>query len=70
MYKLIIKKKKKHDQTVLLAKSKLNGIEVGQLKMNIFLIKNKQKNYTNQSLENLRKEKFTHLLWIIFGPQI
>ena len=26
-----------------------------------------QKNYTNQLLENLRKEKYTHLLQTIFG---
>ena len=32
------------------------------LKMKIFLIKNDQKNYTNQLLENLIKEKYTHLL--------
>ena len=26
------------------------------------LIKNEQKNYTNQLLENLKREKYTHLL--------
>ena len=34
--------------------------------LKIFPIKNYQKNYTNQSLENLIKEKYTHLLQIIF----
>ena len=32
------------------------------LKMKLFLIKNDQKNYTNQLLENVIKEKYTHLL--------
>ena len=47
----------------------------------IFLIKNtsgsgiknetiSRKNYTNQLLENLIKEKYTHLLLTIFGVQI
>ena len=35
---------------------------VEQLKMEIFLMKNKQKNYTHKSLENLIKEKYTHFL--------
>ena len=33
---------------------------VEQLKMKFFLIKNQQKNFTNQLLENLREEKYTH----------
>ena len=33
-----------------------------QLKMRICLIKNQQKNFTNQLLENLRNENYTHLL--------
>ena len=41
-----------------------------QLKMKLFLIKNKKKHYTNQLLENLIKEKNTHLLTTIFGAQI
>ena len=36
-------------------------------KMKIFLKKNQQKNYTRQLLENLMKEKYTHLLLTIFG---
>ena len=40
------------------------------LKMKICLIKNKQKNYTNQLLENLMKEKYIHLLLIILGAEI
>ena len=32
------------------------------LKIKLFLIKNQQKNCTNQLLENSRKEKYTHLL--------
>ena len=35
---------------------------LGQLKLKLYLIKNYQKNYTNQLLENLRKEKYTHVL--------
>ena len=34
----------------------------GTVKNELFLIKNKQKNYTNQLLKNLRKGKYTHLL--------
>ena len=34
---------------------------VADSKLKIFLIKKKQKNYTNQLLENLIKEKYTHL---------
>ena len=37
------------------------------LKMKVFLRKNYQKNYINQLLENLIKEKYTHLLKTIFG---
>ena len=37
------------------------------LKMKIFLIKNPQKNYTNQLIENLIKEKYTHLLKTLIG---
>ena len=29
-----------------------------------------QKNYTNQLLKNLMKEKYIHFLYIIFGVQI
>ena len=36
-------------------------------KLKIFLKKNQQKNYTRQLLENLMKEKYTHLLLTIFG---
>ena len=43
---------------------------VEQLKMKLFLIKNYQKNYTNQLLENSRNEKYTQLLLTIFGLQI
>ena len=32
------------------------------IKMRIFLIKNWQKNYTNQLLVSLKKEKYNHLL--------
>ena len=35
---------------------------VEQLKMKLYLIKNYLKNYANQLLENLGKEKYTHLL--------
>ena len=41
---------------------------VEYFKMEMHLIRNIQKNYTNQSLENLGEEKFTHLLQTIFGP--
>ena len=34
---------------------------VEQLKMKLYLIKNKQKNHINPLLKNLRKEKYTHL---------
>ena len=40
------------------------------LKMKIFQTNNWLKNYTNQLLENLIKEKYTHLLETIFGVQI
>ena len=40
------------------------------LKMKLFLIKNQEKNYTNQLLENLIKEKYDHLLLTVFGVQI
>ena len=40
------------------------------LKVKIFLIKNYQKNYTNQLLETLIKEDCTHPLLTIFGVQI
>ena len=40
---------------------------VAILKMKIFLIKNWQKNCTNQLLEALIKEKYTHPLLKIFG---
>ena len=40
------------------------------LKMTIFLIKNYQKNYTNQLLESSIKERFTHLLLTTFGLQM
>ena len=33
-----------------------------QLKMKIFIINNEQRNYKSQLLENLIKEKYTHLL--------
>ena len=35
---------------------------VERLKMKLYLIKKQQNNYTNQLLENLRKEKYTHFL--------
>ena len=34
------------------------------------LVEQSQKNYTNQLLENLIKEKYTHLLQTMFGVQI
>ena len=37
-------------------------IQLQQQKMKIFLMKNQLKNYRNQLLENLRKEKYNHLL--------
>ena len=40
------------------------------LKIKIFLVKNQQKNYTNQLFENVIKGKCIHLLEIIFGVQI
>ena len=43
---------------------------VEYFKMEMHLIRNIQKNYTNQSLENLREEKFTHLLQTISGDHI
>ena len=45
-------------------------LQAEQLKMKIFLTKNYLKNYTNQLLETLTKEKYTHLLEIIFGMLI
>ena len=43
---------------------------VALLKMKTFLIKNQQKNYTNQLFENLIKEKYIQFLQTIFGAQI
>ena len=43
---------------------------VEYFKMEMHLIRNIQKNYTNQSLENLGEEKFTHLLQTISGAHI
>ena len=44
---------------------------VEQLKMKLYLVLVTQtKIYTNQLSENWRKEKYTHLLWTIFGVQI
>ena len=40
---------------------KYEKIQTEQLKMKIFMIKSLLKNYTNQLLENSRKEKYTHL---------
>ena len=40
---------------------------VAVLKMKILLIKNWQKNYTNQLLQNLIKEKYIHLLQTLFA---
>ena len=40
------------------------------LKANLFQTNNWLKNYTNQSLENLKNEKFNHLLKTIFGVLI
>ena len=41
-----------------------------QLKMKSYLIKNQQKNYTNQLLEYLKNEEYTHLFYTIFGVLI
>ena len=41
--------------------------QVGQLKMKPNVIKNYQKNYTNQLLEYLKNEKRSHLLETIFS---
>ena len=38
--------------------------------LKMFLIKNQQKNYTNQLSENLIKENYNHLLQRIFGITI
>ena len=43
---------------------------VEQLKIKLCLIKIYQKNYTDQLLKYLRKEKYTHLLKTIFGTLI
>ena len=40
------------------------------LKMKIFQTNNELKNYTIQLLENLIKERYTHILSTIFGVQI
>ena len=48
----------------------LKKLAVEQLKIEIFLIKNQQKIYTNQLLEILMKEEYTHLLQTIFVVQI
>ena len=40
----------------------IQKLQVEQLKMRIFQTENYLKNYTNQLLENLRKEKYTRLL--------
>ena len=37
-----------------------------KLKMKLFIIKKQLKNYTNQLLEKLKKQKYTHLLRKIF----
>ena len=44
--------------------------QMDKSKIKLCLIKNKLKNYTNQSLENLSKKKNTHLLKTIFGVLI
>ena len=38
--------------------------------MRIFQTKKKLKNYKNQLLENVKNEKYTQLLWKIFGVLI
>ena len=43
---------------------------VAVLKMRICQTSNQQKNYTNQLIENLIKEKYTHLSQTIFGVLI
>ena len=43
---------------------------LGQLKMKICQTKSYLKNYTNQLLENFKKEKYTRLLQTIFGSLI
>ena len=48
----------------------IKNLLVEQLKMELYLRKNRQKNYKNQLLENLGKEEYTHLLWTIFTKQI
>ena len=45
----------------------IKKIQVEQLKMKPFLMKNQQKNYTNQLLETLMKGTYTHLLWALLG---
>ena len=45
----------------------IKKIQVEQLKMKPFLMKNQQKNYTNQLLETLMKETYTHLLQALLG---
>ena len=44
----------------------INLLPVVVLKMEVLIIMNYQKNYTNQLLENLRKEKCNHLVLTIF----
>ena len=48
----------------------IKELDVEQLNMRIFQTKNYLKNYTNQLLEHLRKEKYNHLLQAIFGVLI
>ena len=49
---------------------KIKGLLAAVLKMKLFLIKNQQKNHTNQLLENLIKDNYNHLLKTIFVVQI
>ena len=40
----------------------IKNVQAEQLKVKIFQTKNKRKNYTNQLLENLIKEKYNQFL--------
>ena len=45
----------------MVCKCLIKRLLVEQLKMKLSLIKNERKNYTNQLLENLRKEKYIYI---------
>ena len=70
---------RKHNQELRLKKiDEVRNYFIEEMNQNELMSKNHKKvcrilnylkNYTNQLLENLIKEKYTHLLWTIYGAQ-